>query len=136
MFGIGISSYLIILNYWSLVAFIVLLILMTFSTYYSLSIDTNAKTIVDSFAFFWITTRSETIKFDRLRNIRIDKERNTYTANSRGRTSQTDYMEYIGVLEYNDDQSTELTRKINYKAFSQEMKRMADQLNIPVNRTF
>lgn len=106
-----------------------------FSTRSQIEIDTIEKRITDSFQVLWITTKSEQFNFQILKGIRLYKERHSYTANSRARTAQTDFFEYIGTLEY-DDKTIELTRHVSYESFGAEMKRIAGELKIPLQRTF
>jgi len=118
-----------------IVILLAVLSLVMFSTRSNLEIDTIEKRITDSFQILWITTKSEQFNFQTLRGIRLNKERHSYTANSRARTAQTDFFEYIGTLEY-DDQSIELTRHVSYESFGVEMKRIAAELQIPLYRMF
>ena len=132
-----ISGYLIIRAGNPLVIFILVFIsVMMFSTKYVLEVDTNKKLILDSFYIFWIRTKSEQFKFNTLNRIRLDKERVTYIANSRIRDRQADFNEYIGTLEYDHGKSIELERKMEYESLATEMKHIAGQLNIPIDRTF
>jgi hypothetical protein len=68
--------------------------------------------------------------------IRLDKERHTYTANSRTRDHQTDYNEYIGTLEFDQGKSVELMRNVEYQPIVEELKKLASQLSLPLERTF
>ena len=132
-----ISGYLLITSNSLPVIFILVIIsLMMFSTRYVMEVDTNRKLILDSFYFLWIRTRSEQFKFNALNCIRLDKERITYRANSRIRDRQADFHEYIGTLEYDQGKSVELKRNVEYESVASDMKHMAAQLNIPIDRTF
>jgi len=132
-----ISGYLIYAASYQWIIFILLMIsLISFSTRYELEVDTDKKLITDSFYFLWIRTKSEEIKFNTLHCIRMDKQRYVYNATSRARVHQADFNEYIGTLEFDRDKSVELERKMEYEPLADEMKRMAAQLNIPLNRTF
>ena len=119
------------------IIFILLLItLISFSTKYVMVVDIEKKRIIDSFYFLWIRTKSDEIKFDTLNCIRIDKQRHIYNASTRSRDRQADFNEYIATLEYDRDKSVELERKMEYQSIAEEMKNMAGQLGIPINRTF
>lgn len=132
-----ISGYLIYAAHHQWIIFFLLVIsLISFSTKYVLEVDTEKKQIIDSFYFLWIRTKSEEIKFNELNCIRIDKQRHIYNANTRSRDRQADFNEYIATLEYDRDKSVELERKMEYQSFAEEMKSLAGQLGIPINRTF
>jgi len=132
-----VSGYLIYTASYQWIVFILLMIsLISFSTRYVLKVDTEKNLIIDSFYFLWIKTKSEEIKFNTLHCIRMDKQRHVYNATSRSRVHQADFNEYIGTLEFDCDKSIELERKMEYEPLADEMKRMAGQLNIPLNRTF
>ena len=132
-----VSGYLIYAAHHQWIIFFLLLIaLISFSTKYILEVDTDNKRIIDSFYFLWIRTKSDEIKFDTLNCIRIDKQRHIYNASTRSRDRQADFNEYIATLEYDRDKSVELERKMEYQFFAAEMKSLAAQLGIPINRTF
>jgi hypothetical protein len=84
----------------------------------------------------WIRTKSTTINFQTLNCIRLDKQRHVYNARSRSRDRQADFNEYIATLEYNNDKSVELERRMEYQSLAEEMKSLSSQLGIPINRTF
>jgi hypothetical protein len=115
---------------------LVIMSLISFSTKYVFEVDTEKKYISDSFYFLWIRTKSEEFKFNSLICIRLDKQRHIYNANSRVRDHQADFNEYIGTLEYDQQQEIELERRMDYQSLAQEMKSLAEKLNIPINRTF
>lgn len=132
-----ISGYLIYAAHHQWIVFFLLMIsLISFSTKYVLEVDTDKKQIIDSFYFLWIRTKSEEIKFNALICIRIDKQRHIYNASSRSRDRQADFNEYIATLEYDRDKSVELERKMEYQSFAEEMKSLAGQLGIPINKRF
>jgi len=131
------SGYLIYAAHHQWIIFLlVILSLILFSSKYILQIDMDKKLITDSFYFLWIKTKSEEIKFTTLNRIRLDKLRHVYNAASRAMDRQADFNEYISTLEYDHGQSVELERKMEYQSLAEEMKRIAEQLNIPMNRTF
>lgn len=138
-FAIGsamVSAYLIVKTGYAWISiFLILVSLITFSTKYFIEVDTSQKMITDSFQVLWVKNKTRKFVYHQLKCIRLDKQHHAYTANSRARTAQTDFNEYIGTLEY-DGSSIELTRKVNYEAFAEMMKRMASELQIPINRTF
>jgi hypothetical protein len=123
-------------NHEWVVLILVVLSLVLFSTHYLLEIDTEKKVIHDSFYLLWIRTHSEEFRFSTLNCIRLDKERHTYTANSRARDHQTDFNEYIGTLEYDQGKSVELMRNEDYQPIAEELKKLASQLSVPLERTF
>ncbi len=132
-----VSGYLIYAAHHQWIIFFLLMIsLISFSTKYILEVDTEKKRIIDSFYFLWIRAKSDEIKFNALNGIRIDKQRHIYNASTRSRDRQSDFNEFIATLEYDRDKSVELERKMEYQSFAAEMKRMAGQLGIPINRTF
>jgi hypothetical protein len=108
---------------------------ISFTTKYLMQINTHEKIIVDSFEILWFDLKREEYRFQQLKGIRLDKERHSYTANSRARTAQTDFNEYIGILEF-DNQSIEIARDVSYKSFADEMQRVAQELSIPIHRSF
>jgi hypothetical protein len=133
----SVSGYLIFLSsYQWIVLVLAMVALITFSTKYTLNINTEKKLIIDSFYILWIRIKYEEFKFSTLHSIRLDKQRHVYNASSRSRDRQTDFNEYIGTLEYDQDKSVELTRKMEYQTMAEEMNRIAGQLNIPISRTF
>lgn len=131
-----VSAYLIVKTGYAWISiFLALVSVITFSTKYLIEIDMDEKLITDSFQVLWIKTKTRKFVYHELKCIRLDKQHHAYTANSRARTAQTEFNEYIGSLEY-DGSSIELTRRVSYEAFAEEMKRMAAELQIPINRTF
>jgi hypothetical protein len=121
-------------NEWVVILFAVFTSI-SFTTKYLIQIGIDEKTIVDSFEILWFDLKREEYRFQQLKEIRLDKERHSYTANSRARTAQTDFNEYIGILEF-DNQSIEIARNVSYKAFADEMQRVAQELSIPIHRSF
>ncbi len=122
------------LHEWVVILFAILTSI-SFTTKYLFQIDTDRKIIVDSFEILWFDLKREQYKFHQLKGIKLDKERHSYTANSRARTAQTDFNEYIGILEF-DNQSIEIARDVSYKSFADEMHRVAKELRIPIHRSF
>jgi hypothetical protein len=130
------STYLIVKTDYEWISILMILVsLITISTKYRLEVDTSQQLIIDSFQMLWITMNTKKFVYHELKCIRLDKEHHAYTANSRARTAQTDFFEYIGTLEY-DDQTIELTRHVSYETFGVEMKRIAGELQIPLHRMF
>jgi hypothetical protein len=123
-------------QYLWIIFLLVILSLVSFSTKYVLEVDAGKKIIIDSFYVLWIRMKSEEFKFNKLNCIRIDKERHTYNASTRSRVRQADFNEYIGTLEYDQNKSIELSRKMEYQSMVDEMQSFAGQLTIPINRTF
>lgn len=131
------SVYLLYLASYLYVIFLLLLItLIAFSAKYLIEVNTEAKSITDSFYVLWIKTKSEEIRFNTLHNIRLDKERHTYNATTFSRVRQADFNEYIGTLVYDTDKSLELARNMEYQTMAEEMNRFGEQLNLPIIRTF
>jgi hypothetical protein len=117
------------------IALAVPVVVMLFTTYNEIEIDVVKGTIKDSFLFFWIPTSEEILQFKSLIKIRIDKQRQGYTANSRARTAQVKFNEYVGVLEF-DSGELEILRSVNFEEFSVSVRDLASKLDIPVDRTF
>jgi uncharacterized membrane protein len=131
------SGYLVYAAHHQWIIFFLLLIsLISFSTKYLLEIDTEKKRIIDSFYFLWIRTKSEEFKFNTLNCIRLDKQRHVYNATSRSMDRQADFYEYIATIEFDQNKSLELERKMEYQSLAEVMNRTAAQLNIPIQRTF
>jgi hypothetical protein len=132
-----ISGYLLyVAHHQWIIFFLLTFSLISISTRYLLEIDSSNKRIIDSFYILWIRTKSTTINFQTLNCIRLEKQRHVYNAGSRSRDRQADFNEYIATLEYDNDKSVELERKMEYQLLAEEMKSLASQLGIPVNRTF
>lgn len=119
-----------------IICFLLIISLVSFSAKYVLEVDIKKKRIIDSFYILWIRTKSTTINFQTLNGIRFDKQRHVYNAGSRSRDRQADFNEYIATLEYDSNKSLELERKMEYQLLAEEMKNLADKLEIPINRTF
>lgn len=133
----SVSGYLFLTAQYQWIVFVLIVLsLVFFSTKYVLEVDLNKKIIIDSFYFLWIRINSEELQFNALKSIRLDKQRHIYNASTRSRDRQTDFNEYIGTLEYDFDKSVELVRNNEYQFVAEEMQRFAEQLNIPINRTF
>jgi hypothetical protein len=133
----SVSGYLILTAQYQWVVFILaILSLVSFSAKYVLEVDTEKKIIIDSFYVLWIRIKSEEFNFITLNGIRLDKQRHTYNASTRSRVRQADFNEYIGTLEYDQNKSIELTRKMEYQSIVDELQSFARQLNIPISRTF
>ena len=115
---------------------LILLSLITFSTKYSLIIDPNKKEIIDSFQFLWLTTKSDSTSFNTLERITVGKERYTYSAESRSRSRTVDFNEYIGKLEFDGGKSIELKRSVNYQDFAEQIRSIAEKMNLEVERLY
>ena len=115
---------------------LILLSLITFSTKYSLIIDPNKKEIIDSFQFLWLTTKSDSTSFNTLERITVGKERHTYSAESRSRSRTVDFNEYIGKLEFDGGKSIELKRSVNYQDFAEQIRSIAEKINLEVERLY
>ncbi|TRX60783.1 hypothetical protein FNH22_07010 [Fulvivirga sp. M361] len=115
-------------------AFVLLPGIIAISTKYELTINTNKRVIKDAFKFLWITTTAEIHVYRTLNNIMTERERNVYTTNSRGRSGHADFYEYVAYLNYNDDQSVEILRKIDHDIFSAKLESIVSALNITVLR--
>jgi hypothetical protein len=100
-----------------------------------MEIDLTKGIIKDSFLFMWIPTQEETKSFKSLTKIRLSKQMQSYTANSRARTAQVKFFEYIGTLEL-DSGELELIRDVDYEKFSERIKKLSTELNLPVERNF
>lgn len=131
------SIYLIYVGHYQWIIFFLLMIfLISYSARYVLIIDQDKKCIIDSFYLLWIKTKSEEIHFNTLHSIRLDKERHAYNASTRSRVRKADFNEYMGTLIYDADKSLELARSMEYQTIAEEMNQFAEQLNLPVTRTF
>jgi hypothetical protein len=131
------SLYLLLIgSYVWIIPILIMISLISISTKYSLLIDMERKVVIDSFYILWIRLRSENFTFSTLKRIRLDKERHAYNAPSRSSDRKVDFNEYIGTLEYDDGKSIELARKMEYQDIAEEMKAIADQLNLSIVRTF
>ncbi len=132
---VSIGYFIYSMSHEGVVIVFVLLTSISFTTKDLVQIDNNKKTIIDSFEILGFDVKSQKYTFQQLNGIRLDKERHSYTANSRARTAQTDFHEYIGVLVF-DNQSIEIARDVSYKSFAEEMERVAQELNISIHRSF
>ncbi|MBL6446672.1 hypothetical protein JMN32_10140 [Fulvivirga sp. 29W222] len=106
--------------------------LIAFSTKYDLTVDNDKKEINDSFKFLWISVKKDLVNFQTLNRIIVRKEKNAYMANSRSRSRQVSYNEYIGSLEYDNGKTIELSRSIDYDSFTAEMKSVAGKLKLEI----
>ncbi len=117
------------------VGIITLVILYFFTTKYVTIIDTQNKIIKDLFFVFLIRS-GKCLRFRTLHSIRIDKQRYTYNANQRARDITADYFIYTGTLLYDNNKKLELCTKTDYSWFGSEMKRLAEELQIPLERSY
>lgn len=120
--------------YW-FVLIIISVIVFFFSTKYVTEFDTKNKVIKDLFYVFFIKS-GKLLKYRTLLCIKIDKERRTFKDNSRSRDRTFDYFIYTGTLLYDNNSSLELTRKNEFKWFGSEMKRLAEELQIPIEKGY
>jgi len=135
--GIAFGAYLLFMDsYQWLIIIFGLLIAVSVSTKYSFVVDTANKRIKDSFYILWINTQSETVTYNILQGIRLDKVRHNYNSSTRSRDRNTDFNEYIASLEYDQGKLIELTRNTEYQVVADEMIRLADQLKLTISRTF
>ena len=114
---------------------LVLGIVFAFSTKYITIIDTESRIIKDLFLVLFIPTCKH-IRYRSLHSIRIEKERFTYNANQRARDRTADYFFYTGTLLYDDNKTLELSSKSEFKWFGAEMKRLSEELQIPLERAY
>ncbi len=132
-FAIGVLSVKYALAW--MVAPMLILIVIFFTTYNEIIIDVAKGIATDSSIILGVTTRKETQHFTSMKRIRVDKNKHGYTANSRARTAQTDFFEYVGTLEL-DSGELELTRALSYSDFSDRIQMLSADLNISAERTF
>jgi hypothetical protein len=82
-FGVLIGGFAIWASYnWVSVPILILMVSF-FTTYNETEIDMVSGVVKDSFFFLWIPTQEEIKHFKSLNKIRVDKQRHSYTANSR-----------------------------------------------------
>lgn len=123
-------------SFWWLALIVILMTIITFSMKYQLIVDMDSHQIVDSFLFLWVPISSEKISFATLDKITVAKERQRYSANTRSRERVVDFYEYIGALQYDTDKSIELKRSTSYQSFADDIKHIAERLNLQIERTF
>lgn len=138
-FLIILGALIIYLTFW-MQAFVfsimlLLIVIGLFTAKYVTLVDTSNRIIRDLFYVFFIRS-GRTIRYRQLHSIRIDKQRHTYNANQRSRDRIADFFFYTGTLNYDDDKILELSTKSDYKWFGQEMKRLAEELQIPLERSY
>ena len=112
---------------------LVLGIVFAFSTKYITIIDTEKRVIKDLFIVLFIQSGKH-IRYRSLHSIRIEKQRIRYNANQRARDRVADFFTYTGTLLYDDYKSLELSSKSEYSWFGSEMKRLSEELQIPLEK--
>ncbi|SNS99156.1 hypothetical protein SAMN05421640_1919 [Ekhidna lutea] len=105
------------------------------TTKYVTTIDKKNNKIHDQFHVFFIRT-GRTIGYRQLQYIQISKERHTYNANQRSRDRTADFALYTGTLMYDENESLEITTKSEFSWFGSEMNRLAEELQIPIQRNY
>ncbi|MTI38435.1 hypothetical protein [Fulvivirga lutimaris] len=123
-------------GYGFLITISLLFIPFLFTSKYEISIDKNESVVDDSFSTMGIKIKSDKQEFKELKGIRIDKEKHSYTANTRSRVRQVNFNEYIATLEYDDDKELELSRNSDYDDFSSQVYYFAEQLELNIRKTF
>ncbi|MEQ9403750.1 MAG: hypothetical protein RIM99_09210 [Cyclobacteriaceae bacterium] len=117
------------------IAVLVVLSVFFFSTKYVTEIDTNNNVIRDLFYVFFVRS-GKYIRYKELHSIRIDKTRVDHQVRSRASDRRFNFSSYTGTLLYDKYKSLELTTKTEYEWFGSEMKRLSEELQIPIQRSY
>lgn len=132
----GNSILIIYTDYNYFITISLLFIPFLFTSKYEISIDKNESLVDDSFSTLGIKIKSDKLGFKKLHGIRIDKEKHSYTANTRSRVRQVTFNEYIATLEYDDDKELELSRHSDYDDFASQIYPFAEQLDLGIRKTY
>ncbi|MEQ8927225.1 MAG: hypothetical protein RLO81_15495 [Fulvivirga sp.] len=117
--------------------YVLILILfgITATMKYQLSVDTQSKIITDATKILGQNVKKYEYRYKELRAIRLDKENEGYTANSRSRERQVNFTMYTASI-ITDKEDVEILTSSNYKSFSEKLKQFADELNLEIQRSF
>lgn len=102
---------------------------------YELEVDKKAKEIRDSFQLFSLPIRRKVYPFKQLKEIRLDKEAQGYSANTRSRERQVKYNEYTASIITDTDEVT-ILNSTDYNYFAEKLKEFAQDLNLSITRSF
>ncbi len=134
---IGGNSVLMVYTDYNLVfAITFLFIPILFTSKYEIEIDKNEGIVDDAFVILGVKLKSNKKEFKELKGIRIDKEKHSYTANTRSRVRQVNFNEYTATLEYDNGQALELTRNSDYKEFEAHIFPFAATLDLEIYKSF
>lgn len=130
------SVLLVYTDYNLLFALSSLLILILFTAKYEIAIDKKEGIVDDAFLIMGLKIKSKKYDFKEIKGIRVDKEKHSYTANSRSRVRQVSFNEYAATLEYDADRELELSRNSDYDDFAAHIYPFAEQLDIGIRKTY
>ncbi|MEQ8477764.1 hypothetical protein [Fulvivirga sp.] len=132
----GNSILIIYTDYNYFITISLLFIPFLFTSKYEISIDKSTSVIEDTFSTVGIKIKSDRVEFKQLQGIRVDKEKQSYTANTRSRVRQVTFNEYTATLEYDGDKVLELSRNSDYEAFAAHVYPFAEQLDLGIRKTY
>ncbi|QSE97068.1 hypothetical protein [Fulvivirga lutea] len=115
--------------------FLALLLGVIASTKYELSVDSNAKTIIDATKVLGLYLKKREFNYNLLKAISLEKENERYTANTRSRSRQVEFNMYTASI-ITDKEEVEIFTSSNYKSFSEKLKQFANELNLDIQRSF
>lgn len=132
----GNSILIIYTDYNYFITISLLFIPFLFTSKYEISIDKSISVIEDTFSTLGIKIKSDRVEFKELQGIRVDKEKQSYTANTRSRVRQVTFNEYTATLEYDGDKVLELSRNSDYEEFAVRVYPFAEQLDLGIRKTY
>ncbi|MEQ9167266.1 MAG: hypothetical protein RLO12_13495 [Fulvivirga sp.] len=132
----GNSILIIYTDYNYFITISLLFIPFLFTSKYEISIDKSTSVIEDTFSTLGIKIKSDRVEFKELQGIRVDKEKQSYTANTRSRVRQVTFNEYTATLEYDGDKELELSRSSDYEEFAAHVYPFAEQLDLGIRKTY
>ncbi|MEQ8241906.1 hypothetical protein [Fulvivirga sp.] len=132
----GNSILIIYTDYNYFITISLLFIPFLFTSKYEISIDKSTSVIEDTFSTLGIKIKSDRVEFKELQGIRVDKEKQSYTANTRSRVRQVTFNEYTATLEYDGDKVLELSRNSDYEEFAAYVYPFAEQLDLGIRKTY
>lgn len=102
---------------------------------YQLSVIADKKELHDCFQLFSLNLKKKVYSYGSLLHIRIDKESQGYSANTRSRERQVRYNEYSASLVTDTDEVA-ISSSTEYRSFADKVSEFARDLKLEVTRSF
>jgi hypothetical protein len=108
---------------------------LLFSTRSEFRVNQKKKRITDSFYLGFIRFGKK-YEYDQLTKIRVDKDHVTLKASNKPGDEIADYVEYTARLVFDENRLLEIETSTDFESFWHEMNQLAEDLELPIEKTF
>jgi len=126
------AGYLVFGAYYLWVIPVVLLMVVSLTTFYVTEVDLEKKCYRDYLSLFFVPVSVERGNFSRLYNIVVTKQNLSQTLNTRAQTRTMKWTSFTGTLVMDGNKTLELLSKTDKTDLINGLLPMAQALNIPI----